>query len=41
MGIARVKFKVHTEIYRENAHKFPDAKAKATLSPSTPGIGKH
>jgi len=40
MGIARASFKVHTEIYRENAHKFPDADAKTTPPSSTPGICK-
>ena len=40
MGIARASFKVHTEIYRENAHKFPDADAKTTPLSSTPGICK-
>ena len=32
MGIVKAKFKVHTEIFRENAHKFDDATCGATAN---------
>ena len=32
MGIVKAKFKVHTEIFRENAHKFDDATCGVTAN---------